>query len=65
MAVLQHESQRPFAYYARRLVNRRIPAASARTGTAARLSRFVVTQVRHALQQAVAIGACSAYFPAT
>jgi len=36
----------------------------ATTGTAASVSRLLVTQVRQALQQAVAIGACSAYFPA-
>jgi hypothetical protein len=29
-----------------------------------RASAFVVTHVRHALQQTVAIGACSLYFPA-
>jgi uncharacterized protein (DUF2062 family) len=29
-----------------------------------KVATFVVTQVRHALQQAVAIGVCSAYFPA-
>jgi hypothetical protein len=45
-------------------VNRLRAATAAATGTAASASRFVVTQVRQALQHAVAIGACSAYFPA-
>ena len=34
------------------------------TPAVARPMMFVVTQVRQALQQTVAIGACSPYFPA-
>ena len=37
----------------------------AATPVVARPMTLVVTQVRQALQQTVAIGACSPYFPAT
>ena len=40
-------------------------AHAATRGTAASASMLLVTHVLHVMQQAVAVGACSAYLPAT